>query len=71
LEECPFLECPRLVVAALGQIEDDSMSMELWRSVSVHRAGRVMLKFGGDELARGLSEMIAADPRLRVVLQFP
>ena len=29
-----------------------------------------MLEFGGDELARRLGRMIAADPRLRVPLQF-
>jgi hypothetical protein len=41
----------------------------LWRDIAIDRAGGVVLKLGGDKLARGLGRMIAADAGLRVVFE--
>ena len=58
-----------LAILALGHVEDDGMGMELRRNIAIHRAGGVMLEFGGDEFARGLRRMVPADAGLRVVFK--
>ena len=70
MEEAALLKSAGLAVLALGHIEDDSMSVELWRSIAFDRAGGVMLESGGDELARRLRCMDVANTRLRVSFQF-
>jgi hypothetical protein len=40
--------------------------MKLWRNVTIDRAGRVVLKLGGDEFGRRFGRMVPADPGLRV-----
>src|ERR1700678_1477428 len=60
LEEAALLKSAGLAVLAFGHIEDDSMSVELWRSIALDRAGGVMLESGGDELARRLRCMDVA-----------
>ncbi len=57
-------------VPAFGEIEDDSVGVELRRGVAIDGAGGVVFELGGNELARTLSSIITADPRLRVPLQF-
>ncbi len=56
-------------VCPLRHIEDHGVSMELGRGVAVHRAGGVMFKLRGDELAGGLGGVVAAETRLGVPLQ--
>ena len=68
-EKALRLDGTGLAVLALGHIEDDGMGMELWRDIAIHRASRVVLELGGDEFARGLGRMIAADAGLRVVFE--
>src|SRR5271166_222975 len=43
--------------------------MKLWRDIAIHRAGRIVLKLGGDRFAGGLGRMIAADAGLRVAFE--
>ena len=40
--------------------------MELWRGITVDRAGGVMLEFRDDKFACGFCWMIPADPCLRI-----
>ena len=63
------LDGARLAILALRDIEDDGVSMKLRRDIAINRAGSVVLEFRGDELARGLGRMIAADTRLRVAFE--
>ena len=58
-----------LAVVALGHIEDNGMGMKLWRDIAIDRAGRIVLKLGGDKFAGGLGRMIAADAGLRVAFE--
>ena len=68
-EEALRLDGARLAVVALGDVENDRVGMQLWRDIAIDRAGRIVLKLGGDKLARGLGRMIAADAGLRVVFE--
>ena len=43
--------------------------MELRSGVAVHRTGRVVLEFGGNEFGRWLRRMVPTNPSHRVVLQ--
>ena len=69
LEERALLQGACRAVRSLGDVEDDDVRMELWRGVPVHGSGGVMLELGRDELAGGLGEVVAPDPRLGVSLQ--
>ena len=69
-EETLRLERPRRAIGALGDIEDDGVGMKLRRGITIHRTGGVVLELGGHELLCSFGRMIAADPRLRVPLQF-
>src|ERR1700722_15772262 len=68
-EEALRLDCARLAIVALHDIENDRVSMQLWRDIPIDRAGRVVLKLSGNKLACGFGWMIAADASLRVVLK--
>jgi hypothetical protein len=70
LEQAALLERARLAVLAFGHIEDDGMGVKLRRSITVNRAGSVMLEGGRNKLASRLRCMDVADTRLRVTLQF-
>ena len=70
LKEAARLEGAHRAVRAFGHIEDHGVRMELRRGVAIHRAGGVVLEFGGDELPCGFGRVVAADARLRVPLQF-
>ena len=59
-----------LSVLALGHIEDDGVGVELRRGIAIDGTRGVMLELRGDELAGGFGGMVAADPGLRVPLQF-
>ena len=65
-----MLERARRAVGPLGHIEDDGVGVKLRRGVAVHWTGGVVLELGGNELAGRFGGMIAADPRLGVLLQF-
>jgi hypothetical protein len=68
LEKTSLLKRPRLAVLTLGHIENDHMSVKLWRGIPVYRAGSVMLEGGGNELGRRLRRVDIADSRLRIPL---
>ena len=68
-EEAVRLDGARLAVVALGDIENDRVRMQLWRDIPIDRAGRIVLKLGGDKFTRGLGRMIAADAGLRIVFE--
>ena len=57
------------VHVTLGNIEDDSMSVELWCSVAFDGPCGVMLEGRSHKLARGFRCMDVADPCLRVAFQ--
>src|SRR6202020_418043 len=56
-------------VGPLGHVEDNNVCMKLWRDIAIDRAGRIVLKLGGDKFPCGLGRMIAADAGLRIVFQ--
>ena len=68
-EEALRLNGAGLAVVAFGHVEDDGMGMELRRDIAIDRAGRVVLKLGGNKFARGFGRMVAADAGLRVVFE--
>src|ERR1700677_3397964 len=68
-EEALRLDCARLAIVALRDIENDRVSMQLWRDIPIDRARCVVLEPGGYEFASGLGRMIAADAGLRVVFE--
>ena len=68
VEEALRLNRPGLTVFTLCHVEDDGVRMELRSCVAVHRAGGVVLKFGRDELTRGLGGVVASDASLCVPL---
>jgi hypothetical protein len=68
-EEALRLDCARLAIVALRDIENDRVSMQLWRDIPIDRTGCIVLKLGGYKFASGLGRMIAADPGLRVVFE--
>jgi hypothetical protein len=70
LKQAALLKGSRFTVVALSEIENNRMSMELWRGITVDRAGGVMLEFRDDKFACGFCWMVPANPRLRVSLQF-
>ena len=63
------LDCARLAIVALRDIENDRVSMQLWRDIPVDRTGGIVLELGGDESARGLGRTISAYAGLRVVFE--
>jgi hypothetical protein len=69
-EEPTFLEGARCAVFAFGEIEHDRMGVELGCSVAINRTGGVVFELGRDKAPGCLRGVIAADPRLRVALQF-
>ena len=69
IEEALGLDGARLTILTLGQIEDDRMSMELWSDIPIHRAGRIVFEFGGNEFARCLRRVVSADTGLHIVFQ--
>jgi hypothetical protein len=68
-EEALRLDCARLAIVALRDIENDRVSMQLWRDIPIDRTGCIVLELGGYEFASGLGGMIAADAGLRVVFE--
>jgi hypothetical protein len=68
-EEALRLDCPRLAIVAFRDIENDCVSVQLWRDIPIDRAGCIVLKFGDDKFASRLGGMIAADSGLRVVFE--
>src|ERR1039458_6871543 len=68
-EEALRLDRARLAIIALREIENDRVSMQLWRDIPIDRTGCIVLKFGDDKFASGLGRMIAADAGLRVVFE--
>jgi hypothetical protein len=43
--------------------------VQLWRDIAIDRAGGIVLKLGGDKLARSLGRMVAADAGLCVAFE--
>src|SRR6202451_3600803 len=68
-EEALRLDGARLAVVALCDIENDRVSMQLWRDIPIDRTGCIVLKLSGDKSGRSLGGMIAADPGLRVLFE--
>ena len=68
-KQTPGLQGSHRAVVSLGHVEDDGVCVKLWRRVSVHWTGRVMLERRRYKLAGGLSGMVAADTRLSVPLK--
>src|SRR5580704_13875037 len=60
-EEALRLNCARLAIVALRDIENDRACMQLWRDIAIDRAGGIVLELGGYKFASGLGLMIAAD----------
>src|SRR5271166_5521357 len=52
-EEALRLDCARLAIVALGDIENHRVSVQLWRDVTVDGSGRIVLKLGGYQFASG------------------
>jgi len=69
LEETALLQGTCGSILALRYIEDDGVGVKLGSGVAIDRAGGVVLELCGDEFARGLGGVVAADPRLGVPLQ--
>jgi hypothetical protein len=65
-----FLKSTRFSIAALGQIEDDGMGMKLWRGIAIDWSGSVVFEARHGEPASGFCRVIAANSRLRELLQF-
>src|SRR5712671_4589555 len=63
------LDCARLAIVALRDIENDRVSMQLWRDIPIDRTGCIVLKLGGYKFASGLGRMIAADAGLCVAFE--
>src|SRR5579883_36045 len=59
-----------LAICPLGYIEEDGVRMELGRNIAIDRTRGVVLEFCNDEFAGSFWQMIAADARLRIALQF-
>src|SRR5208282_3389810 len=57
-EEALWLNCARLAIVALRDIENDRVSMQLWRDIPIDRAGRIVFKLGGYKFASGLRRTI-------------
>src|SRR5579863_8073931 len=68
-EEALRLDCARLAIVARGDIENDRVSMQLWRDITIDRTGCIVLKLGGYKSASGFGGMIAADAGLRVLFE--
>src|SRR5580704_1084242 len=68
-EEALRLDCARLAIVALRDIENDRVSVELRRDIAIDRTGRIVLKLGGYKFASRLGRMIATDAGLRVVFE--
>ena len=49
-EEALRLDCARLAIVALRDIENDRVSMQLWRDIPIDRTGCIVLKLGGYKL---------------------
>ncbi len=64
------LQSVGLPVRGFGNVENHGMGMQLRCGIAVHRAGAVMLEFGGDHFAGGFSRVVASDTGLDIVLQF-
>jgi hypothetical protein len=68
-EEALRLDCARLAIVARGDIENDRVSMQLWRDITIDRTGCIVLKLGGYKFASGLGRMIPTYAGLRVVFE--
>ena len=68
-EEALGLDGARLAVVALGHVENDRVSMQLWRDVAIDRTGGIVLELGGYKFASGLGRMIPAYAGLGVVFE--
>src|ERR1700675_1526135 len=68
-EEALRLDGTRLAVVAFRDIENDRVSMQLWRDIPIDRTGCIVLKLGRDKFASRLGRMIATDAGLRVVFE--
>jgi hypothetical protein len=68
-EEALRLNCPRLAIGSLSDVENDRVRVQLRRNVAIDWAGGIVLELRDDKPACGLGWMIAADPGLRVVFE--
>src|SRR3984957_3548276 len=68
-EEALWLDGARLAVVALGDVENNRVSMQLRRDIPIDRTGCIVLKLGGYKFASGLGRVIAADTGLRVAFE--
>src|SRR5580698_4899639 len=68
-EEALRLDCARLAIVALRDVENDRVSMQLWRDIPIDRTGGIVLKLGRDKSARSFGRMIAADAGLCIVFE--
>src|ERR1035441_4181933 len=69
IKEATLLQCASRAVWPLCHIEDHRMGMKLRSGIPIDRASGVMLELRGNEFARRLGGIVAADPRLRIPLQ--
>ena len=53
-EEALRLNRARLAIVTLSDVENDCVCVELWRDITIDRAGCIVLKLGGDKPACGL-----------------
>src|SRR5579871_2087146 len=68
-KEAVRLNRPWLAVAPFGDVENHHVRVQLWRDIAIDRAGGIVLKLGGDKLARSLGRMVAADAGLCVAFE--
>ncbi len=63
------LNRPWLAVVAFGDVENHHVRVQLWRHIAIDQPGGIVLKLGGDKLARSLGRMVAADAGLCVAFE--
>jgi hypothetical protein len=64
-----LLEGVRYAVCGFGDVEEDSVSVELRSAISLNGSGGVVLEGGGDPLGGGLGGSVATDARFDGALQ--
>src|ERR1700691_719695 len=56
-EEALWLDCARLAIVALRDIENDCVSMQLWRDIPIDRTGCIGLELGAYKFPTGLGRV--------------
>jgi hypothetical protein len=69
-KEFMWLQSSRLPVVALCHIEDNGMSVQLWRSIPIDGPGCVVLESCGCEFACSFRQVNITDASLCVLFQF-